>query len=656
MFWDRITRAAKPSGVPESGVAGHSGDTLPLRNPMFTGRTEVLEILEQRLAAGPVAVVALRGLGGVGKSQLVLEYAHQKRQSGRYQLAGWIRADSTVTIAEDLASLAPLLGLSEQTIVGDTAAKVVSALRSRQDWLLVFDNASRPGDLKGMLPSGGGHVLITSRSREWSGTATQLDLSEFRPAESVRFLCKRSGSDELEAAMTLAEELGDLPLALAQAAAYIDARSMTIREYLELYRDPVLAQRLRDSGLDSAEYPASVARTWLLSFTQLSGEHPAAVELLRLCAFLDPDDIDLELLSAGREETGEVLCWVLGDRLGRIEAVGALASSSLATVPVEGHLRVHRLVQAVTRDQLDDGQAVEWVKRTLNLAEAIQPPEPADYRSWPVYASLAPHIEAVAEHASSYPDLGRDISSLLWNLGIYLSASGQLRAARTTFERVLAINEAVYGPEHLEVARALNNLGIVQTQLGELGDARTTFERTLALKEAALGPGDPDVGVTLTNLGIVEAQLGELDDARKKLERGLAMMEAGSSPDHPSVGRILIHLGSVEAQLGELDDARTSTERGLAIYEAAYGPNHLDVVIALMDLSIIQLQQWKLMDARTSIIRAAPAINEAIALYGEDLLKTKVGGSFSKKPTISRFVLFLFVAIGRSLAGGSGRP
>ena len=148
---------------------------------------------------------------------------------------------------------------------------------------------------------------------------------------------------------------------------------MTISGYLELYRDPVLARRLRDAGLDSAEYPASVARTWLLSFTQLSAEHPAAVELLRLCAFLDPDDIDLDLLSAGKEETGEVLARVLGNQLACTEAVGALAATSLVTLPAEDHLRVHRLVQAVTRDQLDDGQAAEWATRALNMVAAILP-------------------------------------------------------------------------------------------------------------------------------------------------------------------------------------------------------------------------------------------------------------------------------------------
>jgi hypothetical protein len=142
----------------------------------------------------------------------------------------------------------------------------------------------------------------------------------FTRAEAVEFVCHRSGcDDEVAAAGDLAEAVGDLPLALAQAAAYIDARSLTIGGYLGLYRDPALAVRLQEAGLDSAEYPANVATTWLLKFTQLD---PAAVELLRLCAFLNPDDIGLDLPTQGRADAGEVLRRVVGDPLERTEAAG----------------------------------------------------------------------------------------------------------------------------------------------------------------------------------------------------------------------------------------------------------------------------------------------------------------------------------------------
>ena len=172
---------------------------------VFTGRDDMLAEVGRRLDGGPVAV---RGLGGMGKSQVALEYAHRMRAAGRYRVAGWVRADSAVTAAEDLAAMAPLLGLPADGPAGEVAASVVAALRSRRDWLVVLDNAQGPDDLAGMLPDGGGHVLITSRNRAWSGVAAQLDLEVFSRAESVAFLCKRSGRDEPDAAGELAGELG----------------------------------------------------------------------------------------------------------------------------------------------------------------------------------------------------------------------------------------------------------------------------------------------------------------------------------------------------------------------------------------------------------------------------------------------------------------
>jgi Tfp pilus assembly protein PilF len=526
----------------------------------------------------------------MGKSQVALEYAHRMRGAGRYRVAGWVRADSAVTAAEDLAAIAPLLGLTADGPAGEVAASVVAALGSRRDWLVVFDNAQAPGDLAGMLPGGGGHVLITSRNRAWSGVASQLDLEVFSRAESVAFLSKRSGRAEPDAAGELAGELGDLPLALAQAAAYIDERAVTISGYLALYRDPVLARRLRDDGLDAGEYPSSVARTWLLTFGQLPGDRPAAVELLRLCAFLDPDDIDLDVLAAGAMEAGGILAAALGDRLERAETAGALARASLVTATVQGRLRMHRLVQAVTRDQLDGDQIAAWSGRALSLVTAVFPRRPDDHRSWPVCASVAPHVEAVAAHTERYPDLADKRGRLLVQLGIYLAASAQSRAALSVLERALAIKEAAYGPNHPEVAIALINLGIVQRDLGELPAARTTLERALAIKETAYGPNHPEVAIALTNLGTVQRRLEELPAARTSLERALAIFEAAYGPNHPEFAVALTSLGTVQRRLGELPAARTSLERALAIIEAAYGPNHPEVAIIRTNLRLVQQQ------------------------------------------------------------------
>ena len=561
-----------------------TGNNLPLRNPVFAGREEALAQVGRQLARGPVAMIAIRGLGGVGKSQIALEYAHRAVAAGRYRLAWWVRADSAVTIAEDLAALASVVGVAPDQPAGDVAVEVVARLRSRHDWLVVFDNAQVPGDLSGVLPGGDGHVLITSRNRGWSGLATQLDVEVFQRAESVAFLCERARRAEPGAAAELAEELGDLPLALAQAAAYIDARSVTIKGYLGLYRDPVLARRLRDEGLESDEYPASVARTWLLSIGQLSCERPGAVELLRLCAFLDPDDIDLDLLATGAVDAGDHMALVLGERLDRVETIGALTRASLIAVTAEGRLRVHRLVQAVTRDQLDEDQAAGWARRALSLVESALPADLMDYRAWPVCASLAPHIEAVTRHTDCYPDLAIQRGRLLVKLGQYLERTMQLQTALTTLGRALAINEEAHGSDCPEVASTLVSLGSVQFWLGELVAASVTLERALAIFEASYGPDHPRVAYALTTLGDVQTRLGDLLAARATLERALAINEAALGPDDPHVAVTLTSLGIVQSGLGQLPAARATLERALAIFEAAYGPDHIQVAITLDNL------------------------------------------------------------------------
>jgi tetratricopeptide (TPR) repeat protein len=570
---------------------------------------------------------------------------------GRYQLAGWVRADSAVTIAEDLAALAPLLGLPFEGTVSEIAAQVLGALRAQRGWLVVFDNAQRPGDLVPMLPGGRGHVLITSRKRSWSGIAVQVDLGEFSLVESVAFLCRRSGCDEPEAAGELAEALGNLPLALAQAAAYINTRSMTIRTYLELYRDPELARMLLDTGLDSAEYPVSVARTWLLSFTQLFDERPAAVELLRLCAFLDPDDIDLDLLSAGRAETGEILARALGNQLERTEAAGALAETSLVTVPTEGHLQVHRLVQAVTRDQLDDAQAAEWAKRALNLILAILPPDlPQDYQSWPAYAKLAPHIEAVVGHPSNYPILADKII-LLRKLGVYLSASGQWRAARTICERILAIAEAANGPRDPEVAIALGNLGETQIKLGELVEAQTSIQRALDIFREAYGPDHYEVARALGNLSIVQRELGMLRDARTSIERALDIFQETYGLDNPEVAQTLVNLGFIQMDLGKLRDARTGIERALDIFQDAYGSNHPAYAGVLIVLSVVQLRLWKLRDAHTNFERAMPILQAVDEVYRRNFPEAPIDWNLLKRHKIIGFLLFVVSVYVAALKG-----
>jgi hypothetical protein len=214
-----------PSLLDRLHPSRHGGplvSNLPARNPNFTGRVDLLDQLHQRLHPGqPAAVVqaqaqTLHGLGGIGKTELALEYAH--RHAGDYDLVWWRAAQPPAAIPGQLAALARRLGLPEQAEQAETVHALWDVLRQRDRWLLIFDNAEHPNDLRPWWPPGSGRVLVTSRNPTWAGLATAVPLDVLPRAEAVTFLQHRLGHDD-PAFDRLAAALGDLPLALEQAAA-----------------------------------------------------------------------------------------------------------------------------------------------------------------------------------------------------------------------------------------------------------------------------------------------------------------------------------------------------------------------------------------------------------------------------------------------------
>ena len=323
------------------------------RNPNFTGRDTLLAELRTALTSGQTAALtqAISGLGGVGKTQLAVEYAY--RFAGEYSLVWWVPSEEPATLASVYADLAGALDLPEQ---GATEQMVmVEAVRlwlgRNGGWLLVFDNAPGPTEVSGYLPQGGGgHVLVTSRNPNWGSVASPLTVQVFEREHSVEFLLKRTGQSDGEAAKELADVLGDLPLALEQAGAYMEETGTSLSQYQALFQDR--QRELLRRGASSQDYPDTVATTWEISFQRLPSE---AAVLLNLCAFLAPDDIPRNLLTEGAEHLPDPLAATVMDPLAWGEAVAALRRYSLAEVGGET-LSLHRLVQAVARDRAGRGE------------------------------------------------------------------------------------------------------------------------------------------------------------------------------------------------------------------------------------------------------------------------------------------------------------
>ena len=617
-------RRAKPSVAPKfppdlEERPWFPGDLSPIwnvpyqRDPNFTGREQLLHDLRSSLAAGratALSLAALHGLGGIGKTQLALEYAY--RHAPDYDLVWWVRSETPAALAGDYAALAgpldlPEKGATEQEVA---VAAVRQHLGTRGKWLLVFDNAAAPQDLKNFLPlGGGGHVLITSRNPAWRGMAQPLEVQVWPREDAVAFLLKRTGQQDEAAAGELAKELGYLPLALEQAAAYMEAYGLSISDYLPVFRQRhrELLRRVRPSQ----EYPDTVATTWEISFQRLQQDSPVAADLLNLCAFLAPDDIPRELLAQGAEHLPKRLAQAVNDPVALNAALAALRRYSLMEVG-EDFLSVHRLVQAVVRDRLDNIGKKKWAGAAVEVVSSAFPAGKFDVKleTWPWCARLLPHALAAGGHAENLRVALAHTGKVLNQAALYLQLRAEFLAAKKVFERAVPIVEAAFGPNDPLLAVVANNLGAVIQVLGDQEGAKSHFERALSIDEAAYGPNHPAVARDVNNLGSVLRALGDLAGAMSHYERALSIDEAAYGSNHPDVASDVNNLGSVLQALGDLAGAKAHFGRALAIDEAAYGPDHPQVAIRVSNLGYVLRAQGDLAGAKSHYARAM-SIDEA---------------------------------------------
>jgi len=585
------------------------------RNPNFTGREEHLAKLKTALGSGKPAALtqAIHGLGGVGKTQLALEYAY--RSVVEYDIVWWVRSEETATLAADYASLAKALDLPEkETADQEVIIQAVKQwLEQNPKWLLVFDNAKEAIEVRDYIPGGEtGHVLITSRNPIWRGTSTPLDVNVLERKESVDFLLKRTGYTDREAAAALAEALGDLPLALEQASAYIEQTCMSLAAYHKLFQSR--REDLWEEESPPLDYPKSVGATWSLAMDQVGKQSLEGIYLLNLCAYLAPDDIPLELIHGGKEFIPESLAIAVADHIVLNRAIKSLTCYSLIELKDE-ILSVHRLVQAVTRDRLDGDEKKKWAEAAVRIVNKAFPFDSDDVGTWPVCSRLLPHALAAAEHAETLDVASDSKERLLNQTGLYLKGRAQFAEEKKICERALANDEAVYGPDHPTVAIDVNNLGNVLRDLGDLEAAKEMYVRALAIDEAAYGPDHPDVAIDVNNLGGVLQALGDLEGAKKMYEWALVIDEAAYGPNHPTVAIRVNNLGLVLKTLGNPEAAKKMYERALSIDEAAYGPDHPTVAMDVNNLGFVLQDIGDMEGAKKMYERALSIFTENL---GED--------------------------------------
>ena len=560
---DQVTALAQAGTGPK---APRKPMRLAPRPVFLAGREELLAELANRMAgnegAGP-RMVALYGLGGAGKTSVALEYAH--RQLGEVGVAWQFAAEDPAVLANGFGELAAQLDAADR---GDPVASVHSVLAdSPAPWLLVFDNAPDRASVAPFVPPAGpGRVLITSRSQIWP-PGQSLDVPVLDPQVAAEFLGNRTGDPDRQAAGELADVLGGLPLALEQAAAYVQATGNSLVGYLASFR-----QRRADllGRGEPTGYPHTVATTWTLAFGDLAQAEPGAAGLLRLLAFCAPEAVPLRLLLQPRpglagqlgDQVTPVLVPLLEDELAAGDAVAALRRYSLVTPAGVGSVSVHRLVQVVTADQMPADLARQWRQATAALVGAALPAEPWMSRTWPVYAMLLTHAQVAL----------RDDSDGMARLATYLGSSGSYAAARDLQRKILNARERDLGPQHPDTLAARHELGRWTGEAGDLAAARDLFADLLPVRKQVLGAEHPDTLTTQHELALLTGQAGDPAAARKQFAELLPVRKQVLGAEHPDTLTTRHELAHLIGETGDPAAARKQFAELLPVREKVSGP------------------------------------------------------------------------------------
>lgn len=602
----------------------------PARNPFFTGRVSTLSEIHSRIGraerqnSGTVAISPLRGMGGVGKTQLAIEYAH--RQGADFGIVWWINAEDTILTSSGLIELADALSLPIDQPTPSIIRELWKTLRSRDGWLLIYDNVVDVATLTDLRPPDNGCILLTSRDPRVSRLADVVEVSVFARPESITLLrrrCPRLAEGEAD---RIAAAVGDLPLAVEQAGCFLTDTGIDSADYLELLvTEPTLAG-LADPTID--RHPGLVAVVEA-GAARLATANGVAADFLNQVAFCAPEPLPLVPRSGAAPPSK------FGVSVGNVAVTAKIVRdvTRLGLVRLSGTaIQAHRLVQVLLRARLSPEERADAHSAALALVSTANPGDPNDTSNWLGYATIVPHVQSLIEsteyarrlsaepaefrtlvldvaryldvsgqyevgrsliekaHRNWSETLGPDHETTLQaavRLGVFLWHSGQLVQARGLDTDSLARLRRVLGEDHPDTLSAANNLGATLEALGEYEAARAVFTDTLARRRRVLGESHSETLLTANNLAVTLGHgLGQHEAARDLHQDTFTRYVEKLGANHPSTLRSSTSLAAELASLGEYSSAISLLRDTLSLSRRELGPDHADTLRTAHNLGV----------------------------------------------------------------------
>ncbi|KAI9692806.1 MAG: hypothetical protein M1820_009354 [Bogoriella megaspora] len=621
------------------GTGSNARFIMPFsKDKLFVGRKDIIaNITEHRAASQTHTRTALYGLGGIGKSQIAIEYAHKIRRAEPDTSVVWIHASNAARFQQGYRDIADKILLPGREVPGADIMQLVYSWLSESSngqWLMILDNVDDDGvffaenedtvssaehekSLESFLPhTPNVRILITSRNRTAAinlvgGHGDVVPVEPMAEVDALALLQTRVPLDEsnISDAKALIHALEGIPLAITHAAAYIKTRApmTTVSSYLKLFHESEANQvhllsnkEWKDIRRDHDSRHA-VMRTWQISFRQIRERQPLAANLLALMCMFDKQGIPKRLVQAGTSE------------LDFTDALAPLLSFSLVRAEVgEQAFEMHRLVQLSTRMWLEaENELGKWVKKSTQVLSAAFPS--GDYETWTECEVILPHAKEVMSHATRDEKDSLEQARIGYTAGWYQIYRGECKAAETCLRMSAEVRERVLGQEHPLTLLNVGDIGVALERQGKYGEAEVIQRQVLEKREKVLGLEHPDTLCSVAYLGSALCRQGKYGEAEVIQRQVLEKREKVLGLEHVDTLFSASELGVALERQGKYEEAEAIRRQILAKREKVLGLEHPNTLCSVAYLGSALCRQNRYKEAEVMHRRAAEGMEK---VYG----------------------------------------